>query len=186
MPQPISMAIRQSIVNACKKGQSISSLSRIHKVSRQSIYDLLRRYKAEGEAGLVCNYDNCGKLRPDASSFVYRAVRCMRTWHPTWGAQKIHAEMLYMRPSLELPHYRSFNRWFHWNGQLSIKPKSILPSSIHKWSKYLHEIWQVDAKEEMTTADGQKQCWLNITDEFSGAIIDPPVFFPQEDLRSSS
>lgn len=176
MPKAISMAKRQSIISDYLKGKTISYLARNYQVSRQSIYNLIERYEELGIDSLLADYSNCGLARPDATNFIYRAVRCMKTWHPDWGAEKIRAEMLFMRPWLELPHYRTFIRWFHWNGQLSPKPKSILPASHYKWSKYLHEIWQVDAKEEMCLLNGEKNCWLNITDEFSGAIIDPPVF----------
>ena len=182
MPQAISMAVRQSIVNDYNRGIKVSTLTRAYAVSKTTIYELVKRHKANGNAGLKTSYSNCGKSRPTPKDFIYRAVRCLRTWHPGWGADKIHAEMLYMRPDLQLPHYRTFYRWFHWNGQLSTHPKSTLPANVHKWAKHLHEIWQVDAKEEMMTTDGQKQCWLNITDEFSGTVIDPPVFPPQKDL----
>jgi len=81
-----------------------------------------------------------------------------------------------MRPELKLPHYRTFNRWFHWNNQLEVSTKSVLPKVNARTAKRLHEIWQIDAKEEMIIADGSKNCWLNITDEYSGTVIDPPVF----------
>lgn len=176
MPQAISMAIRQSILSDYNKGVKTSSIIRAYNVSKTSIYNIIKRYKAEGEQGLRPRYDNCGKSRPNGEDFIYRAVRCLRTWHPSWGAEKIRAEMQYMRPELKLPHYRTFYKWFHWNGQLIIRPKSTLPASNPKSAKALHEIWQIDAKEEMTTLDGQKQCWLNIVDEFSGMVIDPYVF----------
>jgi len=184
MPQAVSMAVRQSIIANYNQGVKVSNLVQTYGVSKATIYELLKRHKAGGEQSLKPQYGNCGKSRPASKDFIYRAVRCMKTWHPNWGAEKIHAEVLYMRGDLKLPHYRTFYRWFHWNEQLRVQPKSTLPTSVHKWAKQLHEIWQVDAKEEMSTADGQKQCWLNITDEFSGMVIDPPVFPPQEDLRS--
>jgi len=35
----------------------------------------------------------------------------------------------------------------------------------------VHQIWQVDAKEQQTLADGTKVCWLTITDEKSCGLI---------------
>ena len=176
MPQPLSMALRLTIVDQYKSGKSVSWIARSFKISRKTIYQLIERYEAEGQKGLKPNYHNCGNQRPKTTDFIYRAVRCMRTWHPTWGAEKIHAEIAMLRPQLELPHYRTFTRWFHWNNQLSDKLKSTLPKVENKLAKRLHEGWQIDAKEEMLTLDGIKQCWLNITDEFSGTVINPPVF----------
>lgn len=180
MPSTISMAIRQSIVERYKKGEKISTLSRYYKVSRVSIYSFINREQSEGLKGLCPKYDNCGKVRPSSTQFIFRAVRCMRAWHPSWGAEKIRAEMLQMRPQLDLPHYRTFTRWFHWNNQIQVRLKSSLPRPQARQAKHLHEIWQIDAKEEISIADGSKNCWLNIADEFSGMVIDPPVFPPKE------
>lgn len=176
MPTPLSMGLRQSIVALHKKGEKISVLARKFKVSRKTIYTLIAREEANGVEGLRPHYENCGKTRPNKDQFIFRAVRCLRTWHPGWGAEKIRAEMHRMRPTLELPHYRTFNRWFHWNDQLTVSIKSKLPTNLSKKAKRLHEGWQIDAKEEMIIANGSKNCWLNITDEYSGTVIDPPVF----------
>ena len=176
MPKAISMAVRQSIVERYKKGEGVSSLSSAFNVSRGSIYSFLNREGANGAVGLRPGYGNCGRPRPCADGFVYRAVRCMRAWHPEWGAEKIRAEMLLMRPGLGLPHCRTLNRWFHWNSQAETPPRSVLPKTGRRDAKHLHEGWQADAKEEMEVADGTMNCWLNITDEYSGTVIDPPVF----------
>lgn len=173
MRKPLPMALRQLIVSRYKKGEKITRLSRHYEVSRSTIYTLIKRDKTSGLEPL---YENCGKIRPSSKSFIFRAVKCMRTWHPDWGAEKIRAEMHQMRPKLKLPHYRTFNRWFHWNKQMKISFKSILPKFNIKQAKRLHECWQIDAKEELKTADGNKQCWLNIVDEYSGTVIAPPVF----------
>lgn len=183
MPTSIPMAIRQSIVSRYKKGESVTSLSHHFQVSRGSIYTLLKRHDSQGADGLRTRYDRCGKSRPDEKSFLFRAVRCMRCWHPQWGAEKIRAEMLLMRPHLILPHYRTFTRWFHWNEQLQTAMKSVLPRTKFRKAKRLHEGWQIDAKEELIVADSSKNCWLNITDEYSGAVISPPVFSPKQNQR---
>ena len=182
MPQATSMAVRQTIIDHYKSGKSVSWIARTLKKSRTTIYQLIERHEIAGDVGLRPNYQNCGKQRLDSTDFIYRAVRCFRTWHPTWGSEKIHAEMQMLRPELALPHYRTFNRWFHWNGQLDQPLKTSLPKVKGKRATNLHEGWQVDAKEEMVTKDGVRQCWLNITDEFSGTVISPPVFSLQENL----
>ena len=142
MSKPISLSTRKQIISSYKQGKSISELSRVYQVSRSSIYTLLKRYKSEGEIGLISKYENCGKIRPNSSDLIYRAVRCFRTWHPSWGAEKIHAELIQLRPSLaaRLPHHRTFYRWFHWNNLVEIKTR--LPKEPYKWSKRLHDGWQ--------------------------------------------
>ncbi len=180
MGQSTSMAVRQSIIDQFQDGISISQIASNFHVSRTTVYCLVNRYKTQGEAGLKPLYKNCGKVRPSETKFIFRAVRCMRTWHPGWGGEKIHAELSRMRPNLQLPSVRTFYRWFHWNNQIELSSK--VPTEPAKWAKGLHEGWQIDAKEEMRTLDGHKQTWLNITDEHSSTVIDPPVFPPQKNL----
>ena len=174
MARPIAMAVRQSIIQGFEQGISISQLSRNYKIGRTTIHQIIKRYKENGEEGLKPHYKNCGKPRLTSTDLVYRAVRCLKTWHPNWGAEKIKAEILLARPNLALPTVRTLNRWFQWNQQN--KSTTRLPKTPRKWAKFLHEGWQIDAKEEMLTMDGNKQCWLNIVDEKSGTVIDPPVF----------
>lgn len=179
------MATRQSIIERHKKGENISSLSREFNVNRGTIRSLIKREQSGGLEGLRPKYEACGKKRPDKNDFIFRAVRCFRTWHPSWGAEKIRAELHRLRPELKLPHYRTMSRWFHWNNQIDIPLATKLPKTTSIQATSLHEIWQIDAKEEMVTRDGSKNCWLNITDEYSGMVISPPVFSQKENQRSS-
>lgn len=183
MPRITPMAVRTQIVQKYVEGQSISSISAELKISRKTIHTLIDRYKSHGEPGLKPHYRHCGKKRPSADDFVFRAARCLKTWHPSWGGEKIHAEISRARPTLSLPSVRTLHRWFRWNAQVIAKTK--LPKAPPKWARTLHEGWQIDAKEHMRTADGQWQCWLNIIDECSGTVIDPPVFPLSKDLRST-
>ena len=174
MPRSTSMAVRQQIVQRFSEGLSISEISRQLKVSRSTIHRLLGQYQTHGSAGLVPQYSHCGKTRPPSDDFIFRAVRCLKAWHPGWGGEKIHAEITQARPDLALPSIRTLYRWFRWNGQTEAKTR--FPRPDRKWAKALHEGWQIDAKEELTTADQTRQCWLNIIDECSGTVIDPVVF----------
>ena len=173
------MAIRQSVISQYKKEIAKSRIACNLKIGRTTVHSIISKYEQEGEKGLIPKYDNCGKPRPQSSDFIFRSIRCMRTWHPSWGGDKIRSKMLQLRPHLDLPEVRTFYRWFHWNKQ--IDPKSKAPKEQARWAKHLHEGWQIDAKEEILTANGYKNCWLNIVDEHSGTVIDPPVFPLQKD-----
>jgi hypothetical protein len=48
-------------------------------------------------------------------------------------------------------------------------------------STKVHNIWQVDAKENLVLKDGSEACYLTITDEKSGAWLAAPLFPPQTD-----
>ena len=69
-----------------------------------------------------------------------------------------------------LPSIRSFqlafvragvNRPQHRRRAAVVVPQAVQP----------HEIWQVDAVENVPLATGQRSCWLTVTDEASGAIL---------------
>lgn len=179
MPKAIDMALRQTIVSERQSGLTLAELAVKHQVGYTTVQRLCARYKQLGQAGLQPAYHRCGRTRPGPQDFIFRAVRCYKTWHPSWGAEKIRTEMLLLRPQLKVPPTRTIQQWFHYSNQAPKRDK--LPRSDPRWAKATHQVWQIDAKEEMQTQDGVKNCWLNITDEFSGAILTPPVFPPEED-----
>lgn len=180
MPRAIPMALRKSVIDQCKKGISKTQIALNLGIGRTSVHKMLQMYEEQGDAGLLPNYGNCGRNRPGPDDLIYRSVRCFRTWHPKWGADKIKAELHRLRPTLNLPSTKTLYRWFHWNQQIT--SRSRLPAAPRQWAKSLHEGWQIDAKEQMQTQDGKKSCWLNIVDEHSGTVIDPPVFPLQKHL----
>lgn len=142
MPSPTPMAVRQNIMRQYEEGLSVSLISRNFNVSRGTVHTLINRYASKGEPGLTPLYFNCGKKRPDEHDFIYRSVRCLKTWHPGWGGEKIHAEISRFRPKLKLPHVRTFYHWFGWNEQTL--PSTKLPKEPRVWAKRLHEGWQLD------------------------------------------
>lgn len=173
------MSLRLQIIEDRKGGVTLLSLSAKYQLSYGTVQTLCAQYAQKGTEGLKPQYHNCGKQRRDGRhDFVYRAVRCFKCWHPSWGAEKIRLELLMLRPDLELPATRTLQQWFVYNGQNHRRSRA--PNHERQWAKSVHEVWQVDAKEEMVTLDGAKSCWLNITDERSGGIICPRVFPPQE------
>lgn len=174
MPRAKSAGLRRSIVEGRQKGKTLQQLSAEYEVSYTMVQSLCSRYRVKGESGLIPGYTACGKKRPGPKDFIFRAVRCMKIWHPNWGAEKIRSEMLLRRPDLVIPPARTLQQWFHYTGQVPKRDKQ--PRVPPKWASEPHEGWQIDAKEEMQTLDGIKNCWLNIKDERSGAVIDPPVF----------
>lgn len=184
MPKALDTALRKTILDARASGKTLLCICETYGVKYVTVQKLCSRSRKKGESvALKPLYVNCGKNRPDRKFFIYRAVICYKTWHPTWGAEKIRSEMVLLRPELPVPPARTLQKWFHYAG-LS-KSRSKIPRDKPVWGKRSHEVWQIDAKEEMTTLDGSKNCWLNIKDEKTGMVIEPAVFPLQENLRSA-
>lgn len=174
MPRAKSAGLRRSIVEGRQQGKTLHQLASEYQVSYATVQKLCARFTEQGEAGLQPRYAVCGKKRPQADNFVYRVVRAMKVWHPRWGAEKIRCEVLIRRPDLVVPPTRTLQQWFQYAGLNKKRDKQ--PSAPRQWASQVHEGWQIDAKEDMQTADGVKNTWLNIKDEHSGAVVDPPVF----------
>lgn len=184
MGRPLSPETRHRIIELRQEGLSLQHISLEVGASFSAVQSLCARYKAQGADGLVPRYSNCGLSRPSSSDLVYRAVRCFRAWHPSWGAGKICAELSQLRPTLELPSQRTLQRWFHWNGQAQRGSKA--PERLSRWATSTHQGWQVDAKEVVRLKDGSENSWLSIIDEHSGGIIDAGVFPLRKDIESST
>lgn len=175
-----SAALRCSIIEGRQAGKTLQQLALEYQVCYATVQSLCSRYAIHGEKALKNGYGNCGKNRPSRQNFLYRAATCYKTWHPSWGAEKIRTEIQRRRPGVNLPPARTLQKWFHYAGLK--KSRQAPPVEVRRWATRAHEVWQVDAKEEIRTLDGVKNCWLNLKDEYTGAVIDPVVFSPQKNL----
>ncbi|MEL7340845.1 MAG: hypothetical protein AAGM67_10190 [Bacteroidota bacterium] len=182
MPAAISLSVRQLIHTHRQSGQTLEWIAQEVGLPYGTVQRLCARFRESPSLGLSTAYGNCGKKRRDERDLVFRAVRCMKQWHPSWGAEKIRTELLLLRPSLQIPQARMLQKWFHWNGQVAVRP--ALKASKREWAKVVDQGWQIDAKENVSIESAEKMCWLNIIDECSGGVIDAGVFPLQEDLSS--
>lgn len=176
MPKAIPMSKRLLIIEGRESKKTIQALSIEYEVDYSTVKRLLRRHKASPEAAPLPRYNNCGKRKRDAKTdIVYRGVRCFKRWHPTWGAGKIRTELLRYDNTLVIPSDRTLQQWFKDFGQTR-RRRDVVPSVESSKGKAAHDVWQIDAKEEMKTLDGQLNTWLNIKDEYTGAVVEPTVF----------
>lgn len=183
MPLAVSMAKRHQVIKLFDSGKPMSEISVSLGLSYGTVRQLCKNYEAHGLAGLAPKYENCGSSAPKYEALIYRAVRCLRTWHEGWGAGRIQALLAQKYPGKALPSTRTIQRWFRRNGQIKLKSKQ--PKEGRQRAKKVHQVRQIDAKEELKLANGQQACWLNIEDEFSSAVLDPPVFPLRENLAST-
>lgn len=77
-----------------------------------------------------------------------------------------------------MPAERTLNRWFRRAG-LGPAPKGRRPASEARRAAAPHDVWQVDAAEEIALADGTRVSWVRVADEFTGAVLHTAVFPPR-------
>ena len=73
-----------------------------------------------------------------------------------------------------IPSIRSLERWYRENNL--VKPKRQTGEPSIGRARAVHNIWEVDAKEQLELLDGQAACYLTMVDEKSGAWLASPVF----------
>ena len=168
------MSTRRAVIDAYRAGHSCNALAKRFKLNYNTVRTLCLRYRTQGEAGLAPRYDRCGRQAITFAPLIYRAACWLKRRHPGWGAPCIRLVLQERYPTLSLPAVRTLQRWFKKAGLTPKRAK--VPQPKGKWAGKPHQIWQVDAKEHLRLGEGQRACYLTITDEHSGAFIAAPVF----------
>lgn len=180
MPTALATTIRRRIVEAHLAGESLTAIAERENVSYSCVRTYWRRYREDGFEGLSPDYQNCG--RRARSDLIYRAARYLKYRHRGWGAPLIQLKLKQRYPNAQLPSVRTLQRWFK---RAHLRPlKKQLPKPTRQWAQAVHEVWQIDAKEQLTLDDGTKACYLSVTDEHSGALLESPLFPPQPNQSS--
>lgn len=181
MPRPIPLATRLAVVTLRKRHYSMPEIASRLGVSLSSVKNIMDRYQKLGEAGLGADYSNCGPPTERFPPLTVRYYTALKRWHPSWGYDKISSLILARHSKYALPDRRTVYRWWHKRNLVVVK--SCLTTRQKVWAEELHQVWQIDAKEGMKLKDGTKCCWLNIVDEKSGMVVDPPVFPLRQNQR---
>ncbi len=176
MPLALAAASRRRIIEAHLKGEPLKAIAIRENLSYSSVRTYWRRYSQSGLEGLAPSYQKCGRKGPSHTDLIYRAARYLKFCHRQWGAPLIRLKLEQRYPQEHLPTVRTLQRWFK-KANLSPLRKQV-PEPEKPWAEAPHEIWQIDAKEQLTLQDGSRACYLTVTDEHSGALLASPVFPP--------
>ena len=175
MPKPIPVAIRRQIVERHQSGEKLVQIARRLQMPYESVRNVWRLYRKEGR--IQPNYAACGKQGVRCSQRVYRAARWLKRSHPTWGAGLIRQVIVDKWPRDYVPCVRSLQRWFRQSGIHSPRSKRAYQPRKGR-GKAPHNVWEMDSREQIELASGQKVTWLLNSDEASGAILSAEVFPP--------
>lgn len=175
MPKAIAVAIRRQIVERREQGERLNRIALDLSIPYESVRKVWRFYRRTGQ--LVPNYQACGRRGVQASRRVYRAAVWLKRLHPTWGAPLIRQVIRDKWPNETVPHERSLQRWFVQAGVQPAKPKPE-GQARHGRGKAPHNIWEMDSREAIQLASGEKVSWVLVSDEASGAVLGARVFPP--------
>jgi Helix-turn-helix domain len=177
MPSALSTELRLKIVELYAKGNKLLDVCEHLHLSYCTVRKICKRYQEEGQAALKPHYHNCGRPRAQpCGALIYRAALWLKRLHHQWGAALILVKLKARYHRKTLPGERTLQRWFHAAGLY--KTKTSLPAPKKRWAKRVHDTWQMDAKEKLHLASGQKACYLTVVDEKSGCLLRAFVFPP--------
>jgi hypothetical protein len=174
MPRAIAVPIRRVSLERWKRGQTVSEIAAALGLLPRTVRRLLRQAQG-GQGSVAPAYGRCGWRRPWPNPRLYADALEMRRQHPPWGAGLIRVFLQDHWPNEPLPTERTLQRWFRRAG-LGPAPQGQRPPRFRYRATRPHEIWQMDATEQIHLQKGKRACWLRIIDEFSGAIFHTKVF----------
>lgn len=178
MPAALSMRERQQIVAMREQGQSFRAIAEDLNRDYETVRRIYHRYVQSGQ--LEASYDKCRQQPIHYSEAVYERAIQYKQAHPGWGARLIRLELSEEFDEKGLPSERSLQRWFRRGGVQKPAPERR-PRAFGRRGKVAHEVWAMDAKEQVELADGSFVSWLTVTDEGSGAILGA-FLFPHQAL----
>ena len=177
MPSPIPIPVRQAILKRWQKGESVASLAEELRVSVRTIRHLVRRFAQRGPDGLEPDYARCATKKLPTNSEPFQKALEMRRQHPGWGGGLIRV-VLQEQDNADCPSARTLQRWFQ-RSTLAQAPPGRRPANNQQRAEHPHDVWQMDAVDQLRLASGQRVSWLRLVDECSGAVvqttISPPV-----------
>lgn len=177
MPAAVPVPIRQAMFRRRKHGATAAELSQAFGVAPRTVRNLLRRWRERGEDGLAPDYRRPPDPAPTPDHPAFGPALLLRQQHPRWGAGLIRV-YLAKQGLTPLPGVRTLQRWFRRAGLAPAAP-GRRPDPEGRRATAPHEIWEVDAAEEIHLGGGGSASWLRIVDEFTGAVLHTAVFPPR-------
>jgi putative transposase len=164
----------QMIGDYLKNGYTITQLSEMYEVSRNTIYKWIERYKIGGNEGLTERL-SAPKRHPNATSLdIGRALIEFKMQHNDWGPKKIVWWLKHERPEQSWPAVSTAASLLKQAGLVKIRKKR---SRTIPYTEPFQEcvgpnmVWSVDFKGQFKTGDG-KLCYpLTLTDNFSRYLL---------------
>lgn len=180
MPRAVSLPQRQKIWERAQQGHSPSDIATDLGLKPDTVRRLIARFRKLGADGLRPGYDRCGKRsNPAAPSPMIAAAETLRRQHASWGGGIIRVVLAETHPGAVLPSVRTLQRHFRRCGLAPAPPGRRRLSANHRRAQEPHQVWQMDAAEQVALRTGQQVSWLRIADEASGAVLKTEVFPPR-------
>lgn len=164
----------QLIGDYLKQSYSVTQLSEIYGVSRNTVYKWLKRYKQGGNEGLAAK--TAAPLRhPNATSLeIAREIVSLKLKYQNWGPRKVMYWLRQHYPEKPWPADSTAANILKQAGLVqSRKKRRKTPPYSQPFQKCLgpNLVWSADYKGQFKTGDGQLCYPLTVTDNYSRYIL---------------
>jgi hypothetical protein len=165
------------IVARREAGESYAAISRDLALPYITVRKVYEHYHQTGR--LEASYAQCRPPAVRKSEAIYQKAIELKRNHSGWGAGLIWVELTELFEESRLPSVRTRQRWFHRAGVNRKASHDRVQSRAVQRGVRAHEVWALDAKEQILLGDGSYASWLTISDEGSGAVLSVTLFPPQ-------
>jgi hypothetical protein len=165
--------VRRRILEHQRRGLRPAAIARHLGLPERTVRALCARFRARGGAAVAPDYQGPAAAAP--SRAIQQAL-LLHAQHPGWGAPYLLLRLRQEQPELrDLPSARTLQRWFA-RQQQPPAPAGRKPAAARVGARRPHEVWQMDAVEQLPLQTGQQVCWLRWVDEWTGAVLGTEVF----------
>ena len=173
MGKAIPPCVRSEIVRLCKTGMSAAKVSKQLNLGYAGVAKVWRQYRKEGQSALALGYARCGRPSSYDEDLKQRISQMLEV-NEQLGAPIIRSRLLAEGNYARVPHERTIQRWMKASGKN--KPRGRRPNANSGYATEVHHTWQVDGKENVTLANGDKVSYLSCADEACGGYLQGYVF----------
>lgn len=164
----------QFIADVLRHTLSISELCARYNVSRKTAYKWIRRYQAEGPAGLRERSRRPRTCPHQTPSDIEAAIVEARRKHPRWGAKKLLRILSKREPHCVWPARPTVCNILDRHGLIEHPPRRRSlghPGKPSAKASAPNELWSADFKGQFRTADGIYCYPLTVTDNHSRMLL---------------
>jgi len=161
------------VLAAQEEGAVMARLCAQYGISRQTGYELLYRYRAEGIEGLKERSRAPHHHGRAHAAELVDAVLELRD-HYGWGAKKLRKKLGEARPDIELPAVSTIGDWLAKEGVTTKRrrrPRSTPSIQPLVMPSLPNEVWSVDFKGWFRTGDGKRCDPLTLCDAMSRYLL---------------
>jgi transposase-like protein len=157
----------QAVLEVVRDGATVTDVARRYGVARQTVHAWLRKYAAQGLAGLVDGSAKPLSCPHQMSAVVEARIVELRRAHPGWGPRTIE-HRLGREGVVVVPGRSSIYRCLVRHGLITPAARRRTRSDYKRWERArAMELWQMDVVGGVRLADGNEAKIVSGVDDHS-------------------